>query len=77
MTDTLPSRLLLSPFQSQEEKQALEPQDSQQRGQLREHSISAALAAPVGALSPLFLCGTCTFPALHPSCPHRGQLLCK
>lgn len=31
---TFPSPLSVPPFQSQEEKQALEPQDTQQRGQL-------------------------------------------
>lgn len=69
--------LSLSPFQSQEEKQALEPQDPQQRGQLREHPSSAALPAPVRALPPLLLRGTRALPALHPSGPQRDQLLLK
>ncbi|NXG18486.1 KSR2 Kinase, partial [Grallaria varia] len=59
---------------SQEEEQALEPQDPQQRGELREHP-RPTLAAPLRALPALLLRGLPAFPALHPSCPHRSHLL--
>lgn len=76
--DICPFLLFLSPFQSQKEEQTLEPQDPQQRGQLREHPFPAALAAPVRAL-PALLRGTRALSALHPARPHpqRGQLLRK
>lgn len=75
--DTFPSPLFPSPFQSQEEEQTPEPQDPQQRGQLREHPFAATFPAPVRAFPALLLCGTRAFPAVHPSRPHRGQLLRK